>query len=230
MILCTICARGGSKGLPGKNLMPLLGEPLIAWSVMQALQAGIFDAIAVSSDDEGILWAAQRAGAHFFIVRPPELASDNASKLPAITHAVHFVENLTRREFDIVVDLDVTSPLRTPEDIIATVKMLEESKCTNVITGTPAHRSPYFNMVEVHDGRAILSKPLLDIVRRQDCPPCFDMNASIYVWDARKFLADPHLFYPDTQLYIMPKERSWDIDDAMDFRIVEMLMRERALH
>jgi CMP-N,N'-diacetyllegionaminic acid synthase len=228
MRIATICARGGSKGLPGKNTKTLLGEPLIAWSIAQAKSSGLFDCIVVSSDSAEIIEVADKYGAHLAVKRPARLASDESGKLPAIIHAVELVEE-HEGEYDTIVDLDVTSPLRTPQDIIAAVRLQEESGCTNVITGTPAHRSPYFNLVEIKAGVAALSKPS-SVQRRQDSPLCYDMNASIYVWNRNKFIADPKLFYPDTKLYSMPKERSIDIDDQLDFEVVEMIMRRRSLN
>lgn len=229
MRLATICARGGSKGLPGKNTKLLLGEPLITWSIIQAKQSGLFEYIAVSSDDKLAISLAWAAGANFFIDRPKELATDEIGKLPAIIHTVESVENQINLKFDTIVDLDVTSPLRTAEDIVAAVRLQEETNCTNVITGTPARHSPYFNLVELKDNIAQLSKPSF-FERRQDSPECFDMNASIYVWNRDKFMIDPKLFYPDTRLYVMPRERSVDIDDQLDFDIVEMIAKRRCLN
>lgn len=226
MRLATICARGGSKGLPGKNIKPLLGEPLITWSIMHAKQSGLFDYIAVSSDSDAILEVCHGV---IPIRRPAHLATDSCGKLAVIEDAVAMVESLLGFQFDTIVDLDVTSPLRIAADIIAAVDLQKQTGCSNVITGTPAHRSPYFNLVEVKDGIAALSKPST-IERRQDSPECFDMNASVYIWNRDKFMDDPKLFYDDTQLYIMPRERSVDIDDQLDFDVCEMIMRRRCLH
>lgn len=225
--LCTICARGGSKGVPGKNIRPLLGKPLIAWSVEQALASGLFEHVAVSSDDDAILNAAERAGAKLLIRRPDDLATDNAAKAPAILHALTTAEERLDYRFDVLVDLDATSPLRLVEDIAGAVSLLEKTGCTNVITGASARRSPYFNLVErASDGSVHLSKAG-QVVRRQDAPAAFDMNASIYVWRRDAFAADPRVFYDDTKLFEMPDERSQDIDSELDFKIVELIMRER---
>ena len=227
--LCTICARGGSKGVPNKNLRRLLGKPLLAYSIERAREAGIFDRIAVSSDSPAILDAAKQAGADELIERPPEMATDTASKLPAIRHALQTVEARRNTTYDTLTDLDVTSPLRLAEDVRGAVRLLEESGATSVITGTPSHRSPYFNLVEADaNGFIQLSKrPAGIIFRRQDVPRTYDMDASIYVWNAAKFAADPQVFYPDTRLFEMPAERSRDIDSEIDFEIVEMLLRRR---
>lgn len=227
--LCTICARGGSKGVPNKNLRPLLGKPLLAYSIERAREARIFERIAVSSDSAAILAAAKVAGADDMIERPPEMATDTASKLPAIRHALLTVEAQQGVKYDTLTDLDVTSPLRLAEDVHGAVQLRESTGAASVITGTPSHRSPYFNLVEADaNGFVNVAKPPQGIVyRRQDVPRTYDMDASIYAWDAVKFCADPKVFYPDTRLFEMPAERSRDIDSEIDFEIVEMLLRRR---
>ena len=228
--LCTICARGGSKGVKDKNLRPLAGKPLIAYSLVQARQTGLFDLIAVSSDSPRILAAAAEWGADQLIERPPALASDRADKAPAIRHCVAEVERHLERVFDLLVDLDATSPLRLPEDIRGAVALLETSGASNVITAAPARRSPYFNLVErAPDGVVRLAKqPPTNVVRRQDAPPCFDMNASIYAWRRDPFMAAPAVFYGDTRLFQMPEDRSLDIDSELDFAFVELLLSRRS--
>ncbi len=223
--LATICARGGSKSVQNKNLRMLEGRPLIAWTVLQAKASAMFDKIVVSSDDKAILMAAIDAGADEAIDRPAVLATDTAAKVPAIHHALVEAERRCSLQFDVLVDLDATAPLRLAQDITGAVSLLESSGATSVITGAPAHRSPYFNLVERQaDGAVRLSKsPASAVVRRQDAPPCFDMNASIYVWRRDAFIAGPNVLYPDTRLYEMPSERSHDIDSELDFTIVEFL-------
>lgn len=227
--LCTICARGGSKGLKNKNIRELLGRPLIAHSIFQAKASNMFDAVAVSSDSEMILSIAGDWGADYLIKRPDELATDYAAKIPAIQHCVKEVERLTKSIYDVIVDLDATSPLRLPEDIVNAVKLLEEKKVSSVITGMPSRRSPYFNMVEVDErGVAKLSKVLqVPVIRRQDAPKCYDMNASIYVWKRDALLQCNSVINNDTMLYVMPEDRSIDIDSPLDFEFVEFLANKK---
>ncbi|QQO23090.1 acylneuraminate cytidylyltransferase family protein [Bradyrhizobium diazoefficiens] len=228
-LLCTICARGGSKGVIGKNARDLLGRPVLAWSIAQARETGLFDAIAFSSDSDALLDAALKAGADIAVKRPDEMATDTAPKLPAIRHCLEQAIARTGKTPEIFVDLDVTSPLRLASDITGAVALLRESGSRNVITGAPARRSPYFNLVEQRiDGSVGLSKSAHPpITRRQDAPRCFDMNASIYVWRVAPFLEQPAVFYPDTRLFEMPEERSIDIDSDLDFVLVELLLRQR---
>jgi CMP-N,N'-diacetyllegionaminic acid synthase len=228
-LLCTICARGGSKGVVGKNVRELLGKPLLAWSIEQARQTGLFEAIAFSSDSDLLLETALKSGADIAVKRPDEMATDAAPKLPAIRHCLEQAIARTGTTAEIFVDLDVTSPLRLASDIAGTVELLRQSGARNVITGAPAHRSPYFNLVEARaDGTVGLSKVSdRPIVRRQDAPRCFDMNASIYAWRVAAFLENSSVFYPDTRLFEMPQERSIDIDSELDFTLVELLLRKR---
>ena len=207
-----------------------MGQPLIAHSIAQARESGLFDLLAVSSDSDEILEVSQAYGVDILVKRPDELATDTAAKLPVIRHCVAEVERRTEQRFDTLVDLDATSPLRLPEDIAGAVRLLEESGAGNVLTGMPARRSPYFNLVELDaHGIARLSKvPDGAVVRRQDAPPCFDMNASVYVWQHDALFDAPSIFSPDTRLYVMPEERSIDIDSELDFRFVEYVLQTRA--
>ena len=227
--LCTICVRGGSKGVKNKNIRLLAEKPLLAHTLEQARDCHLFQRIAVSSDSDAILEIAADWGVQELVVRPPELALDTSPKLPAIRHCVETVEKRTGNSFDIIVDLDATSPLRWTEDIRGAVDLLETQGRSNVITAAPARRSPYFNLVELgDDGVVRLSKPPeKTIVRRQDSPPCFDMNASIYVWKRAALFNTPTVFNSDTGLFVMPENRSLDIDTELDFEIVEMLMKKR---
>ncbi len=228
--ICTICARGGSKGVKNKNLKVILGKPLIAHSILQAKSSGLFDVIAVSSDSQAILQVAKEYGADIVIERPAELATDTAAKLPVIQHCVSEVEKITGLSFKVVTDIDATSPLRTVADLKNSIRLLEAHEhATSLITGAPSRRSPYFNLVEKNPkGYVQLSKELPSaIVRRQDAPKSFDMNASIYVWKRDTFFNEKSLFTSTTILYEMPEERSIDIDSELDFEFVSFLAEKR---
>lgn len=228
--ICTIGARGGSKGVPNKNLRVLLGKPLIAHSIDQAKKSKLFDYIAVSSDSDEILCVAKEYGADILVKRPEEMATDTAAKLPVIQHCLQFAEKETMQKFDVIVDLDATSPLRLIDDIIHSVQIFESNQqATNLITGMPSRRSPYFNLVELnHKGFVELSKNLKQpLVRRQDSPKCFDMNASIYIWRRDTLLKCTSVFMDGTILYEMPEERSIDIDSPIDFEFVSFLAKKR---
>ena len=229
MRICTVTVRAGSKGVPGKNLRMVAGRPMFGHSVAQAAATGLFAEVVVSSDSEEILALAPQFGATGVVRRPPEMATDTAGKVPAIAHAVRSTEQRTGQTYDVCVDLDATSPLRTLEDIRTAVRMFEESDAESLITGAEARRNPYFNLVEEQpDGTVAVSKRPDDaVLRRQDAPRCFDMNGSIYVWRRASLLEDQVVFLPSTILYEMPAERSIDVDSEFDFRIVEWLMAQR---
>lgn len=229
MRICSINVRAGSKGVPGKNLRLVAGIPLFGHSVRQAATSGLFDEIVVSSDSEEMLRLAPEFGATGTVVRPPELATDTAGKVPAIAHSVLETEKRIGSQFDTCVDLAATSPLRSVDDIRAAVRMLEDSAALSLITGSEARNNPYFSLVEEQsDGTvAVAKKPAADVLRRQDAPRCFDMNGSIYVWRRDALVTDQKVFFPSTILYEMPQNRSVDIDSEFDFRIVEWLMDER---
>ncbi len=228
-VVCTICARGGSKAVVNKNIRKIAGKPLLAHTIDQARETGLFEHIAFSSDNRDYLEAARKAGASIQVPRPPELASDSAGKIPAIRHCVAQVEEVIGHQVDIVVDLDCTSPLRLAADIVGSLKLLRQRNAGNVITGSTARRSPYFNLVErKSDGRIDLVKPPEEqLLRRQDAPQCYDMNASIYVWRRPALMDREGLFHEDTDIFVMPDERSIDIDSELDFDIVSMLLERR---
>lgn len=227
--ICTICARGGSKGIKNKNILPLAGKPLIAYSLEQAKATGLFAAVAVSSDSDDILAVAKAHGADLVIKRPDEMAQDTSGKLPAIQHAARAVEEFLGFAADIVCDLDATAPLRIVEDIVGSIRLLEDTGCSNVLSACPARKTPYFNMLELtEDGYARFSKPLpKTVVRRQDAPAVYEANASIYVWWRDALLNSDTVLMEKTRLFMMPEERSLDIDKPLDFDIVEFLMSRR---
>ena len=225
-LMCSICARGGSKGVKNKNIRTLVDRPLIAHSLEQAHATGLFDVIVVSSDSDDILQVSQDYGAQLVIKRPDELATDTAAKIPVIQHCMQETEAQTGQMFDYVVDLSATAPMRTADDIKGVVALQMSDDISNVITAAEAKNSPYFSLVELNEtGVPVLSKPPSQpLVRRQDSPKCFDMNGSIYSWTRSDLLHMTSLFGPKTRLFEMPEERSFDIDTETDFIVIETLM------
>jgi CMP-N,N'-diacetyllegionaminic acid synthase len=223
--ICTICARGGSRGVPNKNLRMLGGQTLVARAVHQARDSGLFATIAISSDSDAILASAREAGATVLVRRPAELASDAAGKIPAIRHCVERAEMELSTRFGIVVDLDVTVPLLSLDDIRGVVALLEGGDAENVVTGSASRHSPYFNIVERGQNRFVhLSKPPGGPVdRRQDSPACFDLNGAAYAWRRDALDRAARAIGLKTELYEMPASRSIDIDSELDWQIVEAL-------
>ncbi|AFV98016.1 hypothetical protein B649_08520 [Candidatus Sulfuricurvum sp. RIFRC-1] len=228
-VLCTICARGGSKGVKNKNVRLLHGKPLIAYTIEQAKESGLFEHIVISTDSDLIATVAQEYGAEVFFKRSEEMASDTAGKLDVIKDAFLRSEAHYQTTFDYLIDLDATAPLRNVQDIIDSYQQFLKDDNDNLITAMPSRRSPYFNLVEVDGaGKVALSKKLESgIVRRQDAPKSYDMNASIYIWKRNTLLDESTLFLEKTGLYVMPEERSIDIDTELDFEFVEFLMRKQ---
>lgn len=225
--IATICARGGSTGLPGKNVRPLFGRPLIAHTIAHALACPGIDRVFVSTDDDAIADAALAAGAEVPFRRPPELATSTAPKLPVIRHLVQGVEALGV-QVDRIVDLDPTSPLRMVDDVLSCMRLLD-AETDVVITGYPAEKNPYFNMVELDaGGLAALSKTLPGgVFARQQAPAVYAMNASVYVW--WRHTLDKAIWDGRVRLHEMPRERSIDVDSLIDFELVQLLMaRQRA--
>ena len=224
-VIATVCTRAGSKGVPGKNTRPLLGKPLMLWTIEQALAAPSIDAVYVSTDSEQMAALAVTAGASVLGLRPPELAGDRVSKVDVIQDLVARVV-ASGVEVDTVVDLDATSPLREIADIESAIALLDED-CDVVITGCPADKNPYFNMVEERpDGTVGLVKPpARGVTSRQSAPPVYAMNASIYVWRLASLALG--LWEGRPRLYVMPPERSVDVDTPLDWELVQILMRRR---
>lgn len=225
-ILCTICARGGSKGVKNKNIRLLCGKPLIAHTIEQAIASRLFSHIVVSTDSDEIAKVAQAHGADVFFKRSPELSHEFAGKLEVIKDAYRRSEAYYDISFDYHFDLDATSPLRDITDIHNAFQTFLSGKYEVLQTAMPARRSPYFNLVECdEEGFIYLSKtPKEPILRRQDSPKCYDLNASIYIWTRDAILNKNTIFGKGCGVYVMPEERSIDIDNEVDFLFVEFMM------
>lgn len=225
--LVTICARAGSKGLPGKNTKIMHGKPLIQWTIDQAEEWAIERGgavIVVSSDDPTVKKIALSNNL-FYVNRPPELARDGAGKVAAIRHAWEYMEHALNRSLDIVIDLDVTNPMRRMEDIEMVWRMAQGHQITppdnplTVFSVTKARRNPYFNQYPwpTQDGRQFAC--------RQDAPKVWDLNCCIYAYSREYMLSDRQ--YPITnrsEIYEMPDWSAFDIDSSLDWEIVEFLM------
>ena len=229
-ILVTIAARGGSKGVKNKNLRELCGKPLIAYTVEQALKWGKASKVLVSTDSAEIAETAKKYGAVAPFLRPAELSSDIAPKVPVIRHAWREAEKLYGETYDFVVDLDATAPLRRIGDIEASLKTAIEKKSSTLFSVVPAHKNPYFNMVELDGkGYAKLCKKLdAGVTRRQDAPKVYDLNASIYVY-SREFLSgDSQTVLTDrSAVHVMDELSGTDIDREVDFKFIEFIIKER---
>ena len=220
-----IFARGGSKGLPGKNIKILAGKPLIQYAIEGAQDCGEIDEVFVSTEDSQIAKIAESLGAHI-INRPPHLAGDESPEWLSWKHAVNHVQNKFG-EFDYFVSLPTTSPLRSIVDVKKCVNAQMMSKDADVcISVTAASRSPFFNMVSINcDGKVeLVCKPDDSLSRRQDAPVVYDIATVVYCSTPAHILRVNGLFEGEVISIEVPKERAVDIDDIHDFMVAEALI------
>jgi CMP-N,N'-diacetyllegionaminic acid synthase len=225
-VVGAICARGGSKGVPRKNLRLLCGKPLIVHTIDCARLCPELERVVISTDDEEIASVARRNGADVPFIRPAHLAQDDSSKWDVFKHLVETLEQMDGRRVDVLVDLDTGVPLRQPDDISQCVKKLLASQADVVVTAYEPERNPYFNMVEVGaDGYARVSKPTCTpITRRQAAPPVYGLSPAVYAIRHDALWQFEHWALSRLQVHILPRERAIDIDTEVDFRFVEYLM------
>ena len=227
-VLGIITARGGSKGIPGKNLKPLAGKPLLAYTVDAARRSGALDRVVLSTDDEAIAAAGRDLGCDVPFMRPFDLAQDDTPHLPVIQHATRWMQERAAYYPEAVMILQPTSPLRTPEDITATVELLERSGADSVLSvnEVPPHSHPMRTLRLDNAGNAVLfvsGEPVRKrINRRQDLPQAWVMNGALYVCRTRVlFNAEPSLYGNRVVAYPMPAQRSISIDDLEDWAAAE---------
>lgn len=230
-LLITICARGDSKGVKNKNIRELAGKPLIYYTIKQAKDWGKGKHIVVSTDSDEIAKIARQFGAEVPFMRPAELATDTAGKVAVIKHTLQTCEEKFNEKFAYVMDLDVTSPIRKLQDLENAYNLFLKKKPKTLFSVVPAHRNPYFNMVEeTLDGRVVLSK-LGNFSRRQDAPKVYDINASIYIYDREYLLGkyNESAISDNSIIYIMGEESRIDIDSEIDFKFIEFLVKEKVI-
>jgi CMP-N-acetylneuraminic acid synthetase len=229
MAVAFIFARGGSKGLPGKNIRALAGKPLIAWSIEQAKAVTRIERVIVSTDSEEIAAVARDYGAEVPFLRPAELARDNSPEWLAWRHALLFLFKNSGLMPEVMVSVPTTAPLRLAQDIENCLDEYEKGGADTVITISEAHRSPYFNMVKFKsDGAVELAcPPESTIVRRQDAPIVYDMTTVCYVANSNFVMTHNNIFEGAVKAVLIPVERAIDIDTLFDFQIAECLLNIR---
>ncbi len=228
MILGHIGARGGSKGVPGKNFRDLGGKPLIDWSLDQLLAHPDVDGVVVSTDDAEIYEHAIAKGALKIGLRPAHLATDTAPKWGVWQHALEAGQAALGGEVTAFLDLDCTSPLRQPEDITGALQLFADQAPDMVMSVCEARKNPYFNLVEADESGALhVSKPLPGGVwARQAAPQVWEHAASTYVVDPAYLRRAETIYEGRVIPFEMPAERCVDIDTPLDFKMVEFLLRE----
>lgn len=224
-VLALITARGGSKSVPGKNLKLLGGKPLIAWSIQAALQARAVGWVVVSTDDSKIAEVALEHGAEAPFLRPPELAGDASPHLDAIRHALTWLADNQGYNPEYLLLLQPTSPFRAAADIDAAVAMLEGRPGCSVVSVCEAGSHPY--LVRTMDEKGLLQNlvdPPPGYLRRQDLPPAYAVNGALYLVETSVVLNGGDWFSVPCLGYVMPPERSLDIDSPFDLKLARLLM------
>lgn len=233
--LITICARGGSKGIPGKNIKPLNGKPLIVYSIEIANQFKLkFETvdIALSTDSDEIKDVALKFGLRTEYVRPDYLANDKAGKIDAIKDVIEYYEKIGSKKYDIILDLDVTSPLRNLKDLEEAQDILVKDKiAVNLFSVSPSGRSPYFNMVEEKSNGyySQVVKPTGDVFTRQSAPRVYDLNASFYFYKRCFFDLGYKGAITDKSLIYEVPHICFDLDHPIDFEIISFLIENNRL-
>jgi len=224
-----IFARGGSKGLPGKNIRPLDGKPLIGWSIEHALAVKRIERVIVSTDSDEIADVAKLYGAEVPFTRPSELAQDDSSEWLSWRHALNYLLETYGVLPEAIVSVPTTAPLRLPLDIDNCLDEYEKGDVDMVVTVTDAHRSPYFNMVKMKADNSVgLVIPMQSsISRRQDAPVVFDMATVAYVMRSDFVMNHNAIFEGRVRSIHVPPERAIDIDTLLDFQIAECLLKTR---
>lgn len=224
-ILGIIPARGGSKGLPGKNILPLLGKPLILWTIEQAFLSRYLDKIIVSTEDEEIAEIAKKNGAEVPFIRPKELATDNAKGIDVVIHAIEWFEK-NRDSFDLIMLLQPTSPLRTVEDIDSAIRLLFKKKAQGIVSICEAEHPPLWANVVPADGcMKDFIRPEILNKNRQEIQVFYRINGAIYLAYCNYLKSQKSFFGKETYAYVMHRERSIDIDTDIDFKFAEFLLQ-----
>lgn len=216
-----IPARGGSKGIPHKNIKLIGGKPLIAWTIEAALRSTLLDAVIVSTDDPEIAEVARRAGGQVPFMRPSELAQDQTPGLDPVLHALDKLP-----QFDSVLLLQPTSPLRTTADIDACLRLASDKHAPSVVSVSEAVTHPYWTYHVTEDQtlrRFVDAEP---IARRQDLPQAFALNGALYFAEVNWLRSSGSMVGAETLAYVMARERSVDLDTPLDWKFAELLLKE----
>ncbi len=233
-ILVSICARGGSKGIPGKNIRPINGKPLIGYSLESAQKFALkYNAVvALSTDSLEIRETVAKMGLVTDYLRPAELATDTAGKVPVLHHLYNYESEKRNITFDYLLDLDVSSPLRNLEDLEKAYAVIEnDEEALNLISVSAAHKNPYFNMMEqMENGYYGVSKKLPGaILSRQSAPKVYDINGSFYFYRKKFFdLGLISAVTDKTLIYTVP-HICFDLDEPIDFAFMQFVLENNRL-
>ena len=224
-ILAIIPARGGSKRIPRKNIKLLNGKPLISYAINAAKKSKYIDRIIVSTDDKKIARVAKKCGAEVPFMRPAELASDTASALPVIQHAVRYFEDKKKFKPDLIVIVQPTSPLVIAEDIDGTIEKIVTTGTNSCFSASKISQRPeWMYLLNNKKPTLFLNKSSLK-ARSQDLPELGIINGAVYVMTHNTIMKRNKIIDENTSIYLMPRERTVDIDELFDFQLAEFLMK-----
>ena len=225
-IYALICARGGSKGIKNKNLLLINNKSLIARSVLIAKKCKYIKKVFVSTDSKKIAQEATRHGAEVPFLRPKNLSKDNTPEIQVWKHAINYLEKVKNLKIDFIVNIPTTAPLRTLNDINYCIKKAIKNNFDMIFTVTEAYRNPFFNLVKIKKNRVItVFQNSKTIFRRQDAPKFYDLNTICYVIKVKFIKNSKTIFSGRSGIVQIPKERSIDIDDKIDYKIAKLLSK-----
>lgn len=227
-VMALVTARGGSQQLPRKNVLPLAGKPLVAWTIEAAQKSTGVRRVIVSTDDFEIADVAREWGAEVPFMRPPELAQANSPHIDVVQHAIDYLDARENYRPEYVLLLQPTSPLRTVQDIDSSIDIAEKSKAVAVVGVCAAKPHPFLVRQILEDGTlAPFVASDIGYLRREVLPPAYGINGAIYLNRRESLLRDGTFTPPGTHGYVMPAERSIDIDTTWDFHLAELILGDR---
>ncbi len=228
-IMGLITARGGSKGIPGKNLIPIMGRPLISYTIEAALESKVLERVIVTTDDAKIAEVSRQYGAETPFVRPANLSGDWDPSYPVVVHALEWMAENEDYLPDYMMLMQPTSPLRIAEDIRNAVAIARDKDADGVISVYEPKQHPHWMFELAEDGRfADFDPHERELTRRQSLSPQYMLNGSIYLVKRSVIMKQDNFYTPNTYALVMPRERSFDIDSLHDARVVEMTMEDIA--
>jgi CMP-N,N'-diacetyllegionaminic acid synthase len=231
-ILITLCARGGSKGIPGKNIRMINGVPLIAYTIAHANSfAALYKSdITLSTDSSDIQEVALKYGLGSEYVRPKEVSFDSTGKIETISHVLSYEESTKKKKYDYILDLDISSPLRNLEDLVEGFeKMLSDPHALNLFSVNLANRNPYFNMVEMQENGYYGLVKKGNFLTRQSAPDIYDLNASFYFYRRAFFEQESPTTISERSMIHVMRHICFDLDHPIDFEFMEFLMGNEKL-
>lgn len=228
-ILGLVTARGGSKSIPGKNVKLLAGKPLIRWTIDEARKSRLVSRLIVSTDDEEIRSVSLAGGAEAPFLRPVELAGDTSPHIDVIFHALDWLENEQNYRPDYVLLLQPTSPFRTVFDIDDAIHSIESHPETDALVGVCEAEDHPFLVKKINEGGRLedYMPGTLAYPRRQDLPPAYVINGAIYLNRPSSLRRERKIVPPGALAYVMPRERSLDVDTPWDFNLAELILTGR---